>query len=70
MKRTAKWMNHLTISELKHIKENNATLSLRSFKWTREKQRDLAARLNEDLWRICVECNVIENKLKEAGVIK
>jgi len=67
MKRTSKWMKHLTIKELKHMKENQDSLSLRSFKVNREHQKKFDAE-NRGM-RACLACNHIAYKLMDAGVL-
>lgn len=66
MKRTAKWQKPLTLKQLKHMKEMNVP-TLAGFKRLRIKQRELAARFDDPLWRICPECHEIERRLKAAG---
>ena len=73
MKRTAKWMKHLTIAELKHMKELQDTLSLRSFLKNRKAQKEWEAKARADgfdHFTACHDCNHIEFKLQEAGVLK
>lgn len=75
MKRTAKWMKHLTIKELKHMRDSNAP-SLRMFVQQRIHQKRMKAeRLASDpdlpmgIAEPCFECRSIEHKLREAGVL-
>ena len=70
MTRTAKWHKHLSLDELRHMREQQDVFSIAGFKRMRAFQRELAERCQIDLWRICHECSHIEHKLKEAGVLK
>jgi hypothetical protein len=70
MKRTAKWMKSLTMKELRHMKAHQHTVTLREFAQLRRGQRDMAKRLDLDLWRMCFDCDRIEGKLLDAGHLK
>jgi hypothetical protein len=61
IKRTAKWMKYLTIAELRHMKDWQKSLTLKSFVVNREYQ-------TKSNGIICWECKTIEKKLLKAGV--
>ena len=63
-------MKALTIKELRHMRENQDTLSLRSFWKNRKHQKMLEARAEREGYKhyiACHTCNWIEHKLNEAG---
>jgi hypothetical protein len=76
MKRTAKWHKHLTLAELRHLKEWNALSLVRFQKLRQDQERQKAESLARwpDLHigaaEPCFDCRHIEFKLREAGVLK
>ena len=79
MKRTAKWHKHLTMKELKHLKEMGA-LSISGVVKARQNQVNQVNQVKQEqehslrtprfTFNYCFECQEIEAKLFEAGVIK
>jgi len=76
VKRTAKWQRHITIAELRHLREQGAP-SLVRFKKLRVAQKGMKAQWREravdlptSVIEPCWDCRMIEGKLKQAGVIE
>jgi len=72
MKRTAKWQRTLTIKQLRHMRDNQNTLTLREFKDQRIKQKSMKAESDAAGFTYaepCWECWEIERRLKVAGVL-
>ena len=68
MKRTAKWQQTITLKQLRHLKEQQDTLTLRAFKVNRAAQ--IAMKEQYPDTEPCWTCWEVERRLIVAGVLK
>lgn len=67
-RRNWRWHERLTKKQREHLRKHMNTFTLTAFRDLRDKQREIAAKhYNDELWRVCAECDDIETRLINTG---